>query len=204
MIFLYGIRSPFVFRVRAALEYKGLAYQHVSVNLKNRSPDFLAISPIGKIPVLQDEDGTLVHDSANIISYLDGRYPDTYEMLSRDAKERAAIGTVVALADRLSEVSSPYTYAALGFRTSTDEEKATAVEATATYLQRAGEMLAGKDFFVAGRVTAADIAMLSILGVLLRANMDTAPLTDWTNRMMADPMVMKMFPPEDEKGVREI
>jgi glutathione S-transferase len=66
--------SPFVRKIRAALAEKGIDYQHVHIDPVKKTPEFLAISPLGRIPVLSDGDFTCA-DSSVIASYLDARYP---------------------------------------------------------------------------------------------------------------------------------
>lgn len=69
-------RSPYARKVTLQLLRRGLAFDEVVVDLANRSPDFVAISPIGKVPVLADDDGTVVFDSTVICEYLADRYGD--------------------------------------------------------------------------------------------------------------------------------
>ena len=71
-------RSSASVRVRAALNLKGVDYDHVSYVLRageHRSPDFLAINPQGLVPALQLDDDTILTQSLAIIEYLDERYP---------------------------------------------------------------------------------------------------------------------------------
>jgi maleylacetoacetate isomerase len=71
---LYGyFRSSAAFRVRIALNLKGLAYAQVPVHLRKNEqqrPDFLALQPQGLVPVLED-DGRVFIQSLAIIEYLD-------------------------------------------------------------------------------------------------------------------------------------
>lgn len=72
---VYGARlSPFVRKVLTVLELKALPYEQVDVFPGAVSPEYLKISPLGKIPAI--EDGELaVSDSTVICEYLDERYP---------------------------------------------------------------------------------------------------------------------------------
>jgi len=67
--------SPFVRKVLFALEAKGVPYENVVVFPNDSSPAFRAISPLGRIPVLQHDDFT-VPDSSVICRYLDRVFPD--------------------------------------------------------------------------------------------------------------------------------
>lgn len=83
MIKIHGVNiSPFVRKTRAALAEKGLAYDLVPANPFAPSPEFLALTPLRKIPVLQDETVTLP-DSSVIIAYLEKRHP-TPALLPQD------------------------------------------------------------------------------------------------------------------------
>jgi len=67
--------SPFVRKVLLTLEYKGIEYQNVLVFPGSDDPDFRAMSPLGKIPVLE-HDGFTVPDSSVICRYLDRVFPE--------------------------------------------------------------------------------------------------------------------------------
>jgi glutathione S-transferase len=68
--------SPFVRKVLLALEIKGIDYESIPVFPGDSSPAFRAISPLGKIPVLQHDDFT-TPDSSVICRYLERVFPDT-------------------------------------------------------------------------------------------------------------------------------
>ena len=69
--------SSAAFRVRIALNLKGIEYETVPVNLpqgEHREPEFLSTNPQATVPVI-DDDGTILWQSLAIIDYLDARYP---------------------------------------------------------------------------------------------------------------------------------
>ena len=78
--------SPFVRKVRVALAEKGLDYELEPVFPFGVSADFKKISPLGKIPVLQEDDYYLP-DSSAILDYLDVAYP-AKPLFPKDPKER--------------------------------------------------------------------------------------------------------------------
>ena len=94
---LYGyFRSSAAYRVRIALNLKGLAYRQAPVSLvkaEQRSADFLALNPQGLVPALQDGD-VLLTQSLAICEYLDEAYPDTVQLLPADPAQRAHIRAV--------------------------------------------------------------------------------------------------------------
>ncbi|MDR3004283.1 MAG: glutathione S-transferase family protein [Acidovorax sp.] len=74
MIHLYTDSSPNGFKASIALEELALPYQlhHVRIaDGAHRQPDFLALNPHGRIPVIRDEDsGITLFESAAILLYL--------------------------------------------------------------------------------------------------------------------------------------
>ena len=76
MIKLYGVAlSPFVRKAMLTLEYKELEYDSEPTFPGDESPEFRAISPLGKVPVLE-HDGFTVADTSVICRYLDRIAPD--------------------------------------------------------------------------------------------------------------------------------
>lgn len=72
---LYGIfASPFVRKVRLVLAHKGIAYEAKQLRPRNDDPDFIAASPLGKIPAFRDEHAGF-SDSSVIVQYLERFYP---------------------------------------------------------------------------------------------------------------------------------
>ncbi|ALG73567.1 glutathione S-transferase [Azospirillum thiophilum] len=89
-ITLYGTPlSGHVHRVEAFLNILGLPFRYVDVNAElQKSDGFLALNPLGQIPVLVDGDLALA-DSTAILVYLASRY-DGSGLWSPKAPEKAA------------------------------------------------------------------------------------------------------------------
>ncbi|TAK53118.1 MAG: maleylacetoacetate isomerase [Betaproteobacteria bacterium] len=93
-------RGSSPFRVRIALNLKGLAYDPVFVHLgrgEQASPEYRAVNPQGLVPTLED-DGIRLPQSLAIIEYLEEKYPQP-PLLPRDPAGRArvrALSLVVA------------------------------------------------------------------------------------------------------------
>lgn len=66
-------------RVRMALAEKGVTIPLRDLSLRHgehKAPDFLALNPMGQVPVLQLDDGRVLTESVSICRYLDALYPD--------------------------------------------------------------------------------------------------------------------------------
>jgi glutathione S-transferase len=68
--------SPFVRKVLFTLEAKGIEHVSKPVFPGDPSPEFRAMSPFGRVPVLQDGDFSIL-DSSVICRYLDRVHPGT-------------------------------------------------------------------------------------------------------------------------------
>jgi glutathione S-transferase len=84
--------SPNALRVRAVAHELGVPLEIVEVNLRagaNRTPDFLALNPNAKVPVLEDGDFVL-WESRAICAYLAGLKPEA-GLLPTDLKVRGTV-----------------------------------------------------------------------------------------------------------------
>lgn len=69
-------RSPHCFKVSLFLHEKGVAFDRIEIDLpkkQQRTPAYLAINPLGQVPVYADDRGVHV-DSLAIMRYLDARH----------------------------------------------------------------------------------------------------------------------------------
>lgn len=93
---LYGYwRSSAAYRVRIALNLKGLPYEQVAVHLVNNGGEqhadaFRALNPQELLPVLVDGE-RIVRQSQAIIEYLDETYDGEMKLLPATARDRARV-----------------------------------------------------------------------------------------------------------------
>ena len=96
---LHGyFRSSAAFRLRIALNLKGLEYEQAFVHLRRGDqsrPEFLGVNPQGLVPALEIDGHTLIQ-SLPIIEYLDECHPQP-PLLPSDAAGRARVRALAAI-----------------------------------------------------------------------------------------------------------
>ncbi|MBR1273103.1 maleylacetoacetate isomerase [Bradyrhizobium sp. AUGA SZCCT0283] len=91
---LHGyFRSSAAYRVRIALNLKGLSTDHLPHHLRKGeqcAPAYLAINPQGLVPTLESDDGAALTQSLAIIEWLDETHPSP-PLLPKDPLRRAKV-----------------------------------------------------------------------------------------------------------------
>jgi maleylpyruvate isomerase len=91
---LHGyFRSSASYRVRIALNLKGLRADHLAHHLRKGeqcAPAYLAINPQGLVPTLVDDAGSVLTQSLAIIEWLDETHPEP-PLLPKDLLRRAKV-----------------------------------------------------------------------------------------------------------------
>ncbi len=94
-------RSSAAYRVRIALNLKGLPYEMVPIHLtkdggQQRKPEFVALNPQMRVPALVLDSGDVITQSLAIIEYLDERHPEP-RLLPADALTRAKVRAIAQM-----------------------------------------------------------------------------------------------------------
>jgi maleylpyruvate isomerase len=94
-------RSSAAYRVRIALNLKGLPYEMVPIHLsksggEQRKPEFVALNPQMRVPALALSSGDVITQSLAIIEYLDDVNPEP-PLLPADALARAKVRAIAQI-----------------------------------------------------------------------------------------------------------
>jgi maleylpyruvate isomerase len=91
---LHGyFRSAAAYRVRIALNLKGMRPEHLAHHLRKGeqcAPAYLAINPQGLVPALENDAGSVLTQSLAIVEWLDETYPEP-PLLPKDPLRRAKV-----------------------------------------------------------------------------------------------------------------
>jgi glutathione S-transferase len=179
---VHGVNlSPFVRKVRVALAEKGIEYRLVPVVPFGVSEEFRRISPLGKVPVFEEDDGFTIPDSSVILAYLERTRPSP-PLYPADPREMAQALFLEEWSDtRLIEACAPvfferYVAVRLLKREPNEELIRTCVEQRQPqafgYLEK---LLAGREYAVGDRFSVADLAIASPLVNLRHAGVHVDP-----------------------------
>ena len=111
IVLYYGSGSPFAWRVQLALEHKALPYERKVLSFAagdTRKPEFLALNPRHRVPVLVDGDFVLYESNA-IVEYLEEAYPATgAPLFPGDTRTRALTRRLILEVDNyFDEAADP-------------------------------------------------------------------------------------------------
>jgi glutathione S-transferase len=214
--FYCGSGSPYAWRVWLALEHKTLGYDLKLLSFDAgdlQKPEFLALNPRRKVPVLGDR-GFVVYESAAILEYLEGAYASSGQRLFPvDAKQRATARRLVCEVDH---------YVAPAMEKLAEEVLFTPVEkfdekAIAEARKGFAEELAifegyapEKGFLASANAGAIDFALYPMIALALRMerkkkDLDVRgiippKLTAWMQRVEQLPYFEKTIPPHWKKS----
>jgi len=150
MIKLCGFHiSNYHNKVRIALLEKGIAFEEDSGVKPSQEADYLARSPMGKVPYLE-VDGTRIRESGVILEYLEDAYPQK-PLLPRDPLGRARVREIVIFLELHMELVVRRLYGGLFFGGSFSEETKQRVEKDITKGVRALKAVAKFEPYIAGK-----------------------------------------------------
>ncbi|MDZ8239464.1 MAG: glutathione S-transferase family protein [Nostoc sp. ChiQUE01a] len=201
--------SPNSRRVWITLLEKGLEFELVEIKLDGEQfkPEFSAISPFHRIPVLVDEDLKII-ESLAILDYLETKYP-TPAMLPKNAKD-LAIARMVQLVtvNELLPATTIFLPQFLGLPGGDPETIEKAKQKIATVLKFFESLLDNRPYFGSENLTLAEavagtvVPLMPIVGISLS---EYPKLNAWCDRLMARPAWQATeATPEDIAAFRSI
>jgi glutathione S-transferase len=182
VITLYtAARCPYAARVRIVLAEKDVEFEAVEIDLSDRPAWLYGKNPAGRVPVIEEEDGRPLPESAVIMEFLEERYPEP-TLLPEDPADRAFVRLLIF---RDGDFTGPY-YAFRRGEDGADEEFGAA-------LMQLNVALSERPYLGGAEYGLADIAYVPWL---LRAR-DTlgvdlgrfSSLSDWLARLEERPAI---------------
>jgi glutathione S-transferase len=172
-----------------------------------RSPEFAALNPRRRVPVIVEDDGFALYESAAIVEYLEERSQDGARLFSADPRERAIQRRMVREADQYFATELEHLVEAVLF---TPPERRSQERIDAAWQGMRAELalwegLIQGDWLAAGGLSAADFTLFPEIALgrriaqrnpgLTRGELLGPRLQAWTARMEALPVVRKTWPP---------
>ena len=209
----YGSGSPYAWRAQLALEHKALPYERKVLSFSagdTRKPEFVALNPRHRVPVIVDGDFVLYESNA-IVEYLDEAYAGRGQPLfPGDARLRSLVRRLVAEVDNyFDKATDPVVEEA--FSRKPEERDAARLAAALAVLREEFALFDGymRGDFLAGPLSAADFALYPIVAFLDRCkfklpDLDVAALmpprlAGWKARIEALPYFDATYPPHWKK-----
>ena len=209
IVLYYGSGSPFAWRVQLALEYKALPYDRKLLSFAagdTRKPEFVALNPRHRVPVIVDGDFVLYESNA-IVEYLDDAYPSSgARLFPGDPRTRALARRLIMEVDNYFDGAlDPLTTQA--FTRKPEERDAQEIaKSRAAVIEEIGYFTKTmRGDFLAGPLSAADFAFYPYVSYLPRCElripdldadgMLTPGLRAWKGRIERLPFFDKTIPP---------
>ncbi len=196
--------SPNALRSRAVIHELGLPVEIVNLDIgkgENRTPEFLALNPNGKVPTLVDGDVT-IWESRAINAYLAGKapaaglYPD--DLVSRAMIDQWSYWQAIHLGPAMQAVAFERVQKKAFGRGESDEAAiAGQLKTVADLLPILDAGLAGKDW-IAGNLSLADFALGTTLTLRVSAKLGVEAypnVASWIERLEARPGWQKAITP---------
>lgn len=209
LVLYYGSGSPYAWRVQLALEHKALPYERKVLSFAagdTRKPEFIALNPRHRVPVLVDGDFVLYESNA-IVEYLDEAYPATgARLFPGDVRTRALTRRLIMEVDNyLDEALDPLTTQAFSRKPEERDQQQIVAGRKAVVDELALFTKAMRGEFLAGPLSAADFAFYPLVAFLKRCELKlpdldadgmlTPELAAWKARIERLPYFGKTIPP---------
>jgi len=197
MLKLCGFRvSNYHNKVRLALLEKGIEFDEDADCAPSQKPEWIARSPMGKVPILELDGGRRLAESQVICEYLEEAYPRK-PLYPKDPYARAKVRELIAVIELHTELAARRLYGMLFFGKPMDEQLKREAEPEIAKGIRALKALARFEPYIAGaELTLADCAAfvsLPLVSITTKAAYgrdyleDMAPLKPYLKMLGARP-----------------
>ena len=209
LTFYYGSGSPFAWRVWLALEHKKIPYEMKTISFSSgelEKPEFLAINPRHKVPVIID-DGFALYESNAIVEYLEEKYSSGERLFPADTQQRALVRRIIQEADLYLNPSMRLMIEEIFFKpqdqwdTAKIDRGAKAFTDELVMWEQAGMGL----FMVGDALSAADFAVYPVVALALRLEkkkrdlsirrMFGRKISGWMQNITEQPVIRTTWPP---------
>ncbi|EGR49694.1 uncharacterized protein TRIREDRAFT_36822, partial [Trichoderma reesei QM6a] len=162
----FGITRP-AYQILAAAKVNGINvatasdYKHM---VTNKTPEFLAKFPIGKVPAFEATDGTTIAESDAIAQYVSEVGPRSVQLLGANAPERARVRQWISFTD--NEVYGNMMGVVLsraGFAPYVPEKEAAAAKGLSFGLGVVEKWLSGREWLATDQLSLADLTLAAAL-----------------------------------------
>jgi len=209
IVLYYGSGSPFAWRVQLALEHKALGYERTVLSFSagdTRKPEFLALNPRHRVPVIVDGDFVLYESNA-IVEYLEEAYPGRgAPLFPGDVRQRALVRRLIEEADNYFDKSTDAIVDEAFSRKPEERDPARQAKASEDLREEFAMIAASmRGDYLAGPLSAADFALYPLVAYLDRcalklpgfdpAALMPAALVAWKARIEALPYFDATYPP---------
>ena len=203
-------RSSSSWRVRLVLAIKGVDFEYVPVNLlkgEHHQPAHRQRNPVGAVPVLELDDGTVLSQSVAIVEYLEERFPSV-PLLPVKPVDRAQVRMMVELVNSGIQPFQNPACTQYVKETCHAEEKAFArhfIAAGLESLEKMAETFSGKYLF-GDTLTLADCYLAPQLYASRRFGVDLQrcpQLTRIENTLSSLPAFVQAAPEQQRDAVKQ-
>jgi glutathione S-transferase len=204
----YMSGSPYAWRVRLALEHKGVAYDLKTVSYDAGdlgTPEYTALNPRRRVPVIVD-DSFVLYESAAIVEYIADKWPGEPKLFASDLRERAVQRRMVREVDQYFGTALEDLVEAILFTPQerwSDEKIFSARDKMKKELATWETAIAGE--YLAGALSVVDITMYPYIALVERMGKRKSGLVSqdfmgpkigaWVRHMEALPITQKTWPP---------
>lgn len=174
------------------LEEAGLKYSSVKTDIRAKTTegggDFKKTNPLGYVPALELEDGTILTEGPAIVQYIADKAPEKKLAPANGTLDRYKMQSLLNfISSEIHKGFSPLFNPAFP-----DEAKKVARERLITRLEHADKLLAGKDYLMGSQFSLPDAYLFTTLRWTVPTKIDLTPfpnLIAFMKRMEARPAV---------------